>query len=77
MAPFFLPTVSDVNGFKFDLSNETNGQNNNTKSKISTFTSINMFLSEFGNSILKSENSQDCKFPFSLSLLQSKSLFFY
>ena len=67
MAPFFLPTISDVNGFKFDLSNE-NGQNDNKmKSKISTFTSINMFLSEFGNSILKSENPQDCKIPLSLS----------
>ena len=62
MAPFFLPTVSDVNGFKFDLSNE-NKENGHLegKSKISKLTSINMFLSDFGNSVLKSENSIDCK----------------
>ena len=64
MAPFFLPTISDVNGFKFDLSNENGQNNNNMKSKISAFTSINMFFSEFGNSILKSENSQNCEIPF-------------
>jgi hypothetical protein len=51
-------------------------KNFKTKSKISTFTSINMFLSEFGNSILKSENSQDCKFPLSLSLSSSIKFFF-
>ncbi len=60
MAPFFLPTVSDVNGFKFDMTQALDDANQ-AKSKISKLVSISMFLSDFANAIMKSETDGDCK----------------
>lgn len=62
MAPFFLPTVSNVNGFQFDL--KQNDSNGTLPSKISKLTSINMFLSDFGNKLLKASSNDDCKCEF-------------
>jgi hypothetical protein len=58
LAPFFLPTTSNLNGFSFDVAKEENG---GTKSKVLKLTSINMFMSEFANALLKVTKNEECE----------------
>jgi len=56
LAPFFLPTTSNLNGFSFDVAKD---ESSGTKSKVFKLTSINMFMSEFANALLKVTKNEE------------------
>lgn len=57
LAPFFLPTVANENGFTFKNSIDAN----NNKTELRKSTTVNLFLSDFASKLAKTSKPEDCK----------------